>query len=94
MGYIQSFNFKTSNNNFFRRCKVIYLETSRLQLRDWEETDLEPFSGLNADEQVMRYFPKTLSTEETNGFYQSIIAEFKECGFGLYAVEVRKLKTL
>jgi ribosomal-protein-alanine N-acetyltransferase len=63
-----------------------------LQLRDWEETDLEPFSGLNADEQVMRYFPRTLSTEESNGFYQSIIAEFKECGFGLYAVEVKETK--
>lgn len=33
---------------------MIYIETSRLQLRDWEETDLEPFSQLNADEQVMK----------------------------------------
>lgn len=71
---------------------MIYLETSRLLLRDWEEADLEPFSRLNADEQVMRYFPKTLSPEETHGFYQSIVAEFKECGFGLYAVEVKERK--
>jgi RimJ/RimL family protein N-acetyltransferase len=69
---------------------MIYLETLRLQLRDWEETDLEPFVRLNADEQVMKYFPKTLSAEETAAFYQSIIAEFKECGFGLYAVEVKE----
>ncbi|MNC78785.1 hypothetical protein D3C75_1310840 [compost metagenome] len=61
---------------------MIYLETSRLQLRDWEETDLEPFSRLNADEEVMTYFPKTLSTEETNVFYKSIVTEFKECGLG------------
>jgi len=40
----------------------------------------------------MRYFPKTFSTEETNGFYQSILAEFKECGFGLYAVDVKETK--
>ncbi|AZS14350.1 GNAT family N-acetyltransferase [Paenibacillus lutimineralis] len=71
---------------------MIYLETSRLLLRDWEENDLVPFSRLNADEQVMKYFPKTLSTEETNGFYQSIIAELKECGFGFYAVEVKENK--
>ncbi|SEC75960.1 GNAT family N-acetyltransferase [Paenibacillus sp. GP183] len=71
---------------------MIYLETSRLQLRDWEETDLEPFSRLNADEKVMTYFPKTLSTEETNVFYKSIVSEFKECGFGLYAVEVKESK--
>ncbi len=71
---------------------MIYLETSRLRFRDWEETDLEPFSRLNADEEVMKYFTKTLSTEETNAFHQSIISEFKECGFGLYAVEIKENK--
>lgn len=71
---------------------MVYLETSRLRLRDWKETDLVPFGRLNADEQVMRYFPKTLSTEETHRFYQSIIAELKECGFGLYAVEAKENK--
>lgn len=71
---------------------MIYIETSRLQLRDWEAEDLEPFSQLNADEQVMRYFPKTLTSEETNAFYQRILVEFKEYGFGLYAVEVKETK--
>jgi RimJ/RimL family protein N-acetyltransferase len=71
---------------------MIYLETSRLRLRDWEDTDLEPFSALNADEEVMRYFPKTLSIEETNVLYQAILAEFKQYGFGLYAVEVKENK--
>ncbi|MUT64899.1 GNAT family N-acetyltransferase [Paenibacillus sp. NEAU-GSW1] len=71
---------------------MIYLETARLQLRDWEETDIEPFSRLNADEEVMKYFPKTLSTEETKVFYESIVSEFKECGFGLYAVEIKESK--
>jgi len=71
---------------------MIYLETSRLQLRDWEAEDLEPFSQLNADEQVMRYFPKTLTSEETNASYQRILVEFKEYGFGLYAVEVKETK--
>jgi RimJ/RimL family protein N-acetyltransferase len=69
---------------------MIYLETFRLRIRDWVETDLEPFSRLNADEEVMRYFPKTLSKEETLVFYHSILSEFKECGFGLYAVEVKE----
>ncbi|UGB28750.1 GNAT family N-acetyltransferase [Metabacillus sp. B2-18] len=66
---------------------MIYLETSRLQLRDWRETDLDPFIRLNSDEKVMMYFPKPLSSEETITFYKSIISEIKECGFGLYAVE-------
>lgn len=71
---------------------MIYLETSRLRLRDWEETDLYPFSQLNADEKVMMYFPKTLSSGETNAFYKTIISEIKECGFGLYAVEEKRNK--
>ncbi|MBM6996020.1 Acetyltransferase (GNAT) family protein [compost metagenome] len=69
---------------------MIYIETTRLQLRDWKESDLAPFRQLNADEQVMRYFPKTLSSEETNELYQSILSEFQAYGFGLYAVEVKE----
>ncbi|MFF2090039.1 GNAT family N-acetyltransferase [Paenibacillus sp. NPDC058174] len=71
---------------------MMYIETSRLLLREWEETDLESFYQLNADETVMTFFPKTLSMEETNLFYQSIVSEFKQCGFGLYAVEVKENK--
>ncbi|MBE1446725.1 GNAT family N-acetyltransferase [Paenibacillus sp. OAS669] len=71
---------------------MIYIETSRLLLRDWEETDLEPFRQLNADERVMRYFPKTMSADETDAFYTSILSEFEECGFGLYAVELKETK--
>ncbi|MCC2686683.1 MAG: family N-acetyltransferase [Paenibacillaceae bacterium] len=71
---------------------MIYLETPRLRLRDWEDEDLEPFSRLNADEQVMRYFPKTLSWEETAASYKAFISEFRECGFGFYAVEIKESK--
>lgn len=69
---------------------MIYFETARLRLRDWEEGDLAPFCRLNADEQVMRYFPKTLSAEETALLYTTIKAEFAENGFGFYAVEVKE----
>ncbi|SFT15330.1 GNAT family N-acetyltransferase [Paenibacillus sp. BC26] len=69
---------------------MIYLETARLRLRDWEEADLAPFAEMNADEEVMRYFPKPLSADETKVFYNNIVSEFAECGFGLYAVEVKE----
>jgi len=71
---------------------MIYIETSRLRLRDWEAADLEPFCQLNADKQVMRYFPKTLSIEETTAVYHAFVSELKECGFGFYAVEVKETK--
>lgn len=71
---------------------MIYIETKRLQLRDWKDTDLDPFRRLNADNKVMTYFPKSLSSKETNAFYKSIFAEIRERGFGLYAVEEKKNK--
>lgn len=69
---------------------MIYIETPRLRLRDWQEADFEPFSQMNADEEVMKFFPKTLSKQESDAFAQAIIAEIKEFGFGLYAVEVKE----
>ena len=33
------------------------LETDRLVMRQWSESDLRPFARLNADPEVMEYFP-------------------------------------
>ncbi|MBT2694067.1 GNAT family N-acetyltransferase [Bacillus sp. ISL-55] len=71
---------------------MIYLETSRLLLRDWSAADLKPFCLMNADQDVMNYFPDVLTCAETEAFYQAILAEFKEYGFGLYAVEEKRTK--
>lgn len=69
---------------------MIYMETPRLKLRDWMESDLESFRRLNADVEVMRYFPSVLSSEGTDVFYEAILSEFQECGYGFYAVEVKE----
>ena len=65
----------------------VHIETRRLLLREWEPTDLEPFAALNADPRVMEFFPSRLSAEQTRQFYERIVGEFAECGFGLYAVQ-------
>jgi len=70
--------------------RMIYLETPRLLLRGWKESDVEPFAKINEDPQVMRYFPKTLSRAESHQMYQKIESEFRECGNGLYAVEKKE----
>lgn len=64
-----------------------YIETERLTLRDWQETDVSPFTEINRDSRVMEYFLKELTPEETLDFYHRITDEFATCGFGLYAVE-------
>lgn len=69
---------------------MIYLETQRLILRDWTEQDLAEFRLMNKDSRVMRYFPKTLTHEETDSLYEKIQEEFRDYGFGLYAVETKE----
>lgn len=66
---------------------MIYIETPRLLLRDWKEKDIEPFAMMNCDPEVMRYFLKPLSANESLEFYNRIKQEFIESGYGLYAIE-------
>jgi RimJ/RimL family protein N-acetyltransferase len=42
---------------------------------------------MNADPQVMRYFPSTLTTEETDALLERVGLHFERHGFGLWAVE-------
>ncbi|MCA9016129.1 MAG: GNAT family N-acetyltransferase [Planctomycetaceae bacterium] len=66
------------------------METSRLILRQWRESDLDPFAKLNADPQVMQYFPATLSYEQSVQMVERIKIHFDEYGFGLWAVELKE----
>jgi RimJ/RimL family protein N-acetyltransferase len=63
------------------------LRTERLLLRGWRESDLRPFAALNADPEVMRYFPARLSREESDAMVARVSASLAERGWGLWAVE-------
>ncbi len=67
-----------------------YIETDRLILRSWKMSDSDVFAEMNSNDNVMKYFPKPLSVEESNGFVDRINSEFEETGFGLYAVEIKE----
>ena len=67
----------------------IFIETERLILRHWKEEDRKPFAKINGNPNVMKYFPSTLSTEESSAFVDRINSEFEETGYGLYAVETK-----
>ncbi|MGC4035978.1 MAG: GNAT family N-acetyltransferase [Chitinophagaceae bacterium] len=67
--------------------KVENIKTNRLILRSWTEDDIKSFAEMNLDTDVMKYFPKTLSYDETVESVQRIIKHFDNYGFGLYAVE-------
>jgi RimJ/RimL family protein N-acetyltransferase len=62
--------------------------TERLLLRQWRPSDRAPFAALNADPEVMRHFPSTLTREQSDAMVDRIVEWWTIEGFGLYAVEV------
>lgn len=60
-------------------------ETTRLILRQWQESDIAPFAEMNSDKEVMKYFPKTLTFDETLEMYKR--CQDNQNGFGFYPVE-------
>jgi len=67
---------------------VSELTTGRLKLRQWRDADLAPFAALNADPEVMRYFPSTLAQEQSDEFAGYVYETIERQGWGLWAVEV------
>lgn len=65
------------------------IETERLILRPWQDTDYAPFAALNADPEVMRHFPKRLTRDESDALVDRIRARMAERGWGSFAVEVK-----
>jgi RimJ/RimL family protein N-acetyltransferase len=66
----------------------VELRTERLVLRRWRDSDRGPFARMNADPEVMRFFPAPLSRTASDAFVDSIEGHFAELGFGLWAAEV------
>ena len=70
------------------------LETERLLLRRWQDSDREPFAAMNADPRVMEFFPGTLTREESDRLIDDIESHFDNRGFGLFAAELKAERTL
>lgn len=70
--------------------RPVRLETPRLILRQWQTRDFEAFADLNADPEVMRYFPATLSKNESDLLAHRFQDSITECGWGFWAVELKE----
>ena len=68
---------------------TIQLQTPRLILRQWQDSDTAPFIQMCADDEVMRYFPKKLDTVEATAFIERIKTEIEKRSWGLFAVELK-----
>ena len=65
------------------------ITTERLVLRQWKPSDLAPWIALNADPEVMRYFPAVQTPEESEAMMGRNQVYIDQHGFGLWAVERR-----
>ncbi len=64
------------------------LETPRLRLRGLVEADREPFAEMNADAQVMRYFPAPWDRALSDTWFNRIAEHWSERNIGAWAVEI------
>jgi len=64
------------------------VRTERLLMRRWRDSDRAPFAALNADPEVMRYFPELQGRAESDRSVDRFEQRFEEQGFGIWALEV------
>lgn len=65
------------------------IETERLHLRQWQASDFAFFAEINADPEVMKYFPKLLSTVVSNAIAHKCQQLIIDKGWGLWAVSLK-----
>jgi RimJ/RimL family protein N-acetyltransferase len=68
---------------------LIEHESERLRLVAWHERHVAPFAAMNADPEVMRYFPDTLTEAETRAGVEIWRSQFEENGWSNWAVEIK-----
>ena len=66
---------------------IIEIETERLRLRQWKKADLPAFAKLNADSEVMKYYPALLNKQESDDMALRFEALIAYCGWGFWVVE-------
>jgi RimJ/RimL family protein N-acetyltransferase len=69
--------------------RAIELQTPRLRLRQWRESDREPFAAMNVDSVVMEFFPTLQSRASSDATIDAWQAQLLERGWSNWAVDVR-----
>ncbi|WP_201550120.1 GNAT family N-acetyltransferase [Psychrobacter fjordensis] len=66
------------------------IETERLYLRQWRASDFAIFAQMNADLEVMKYFPKPLSPKVSDLIANKCSQLIKDKGWGFWAVSLKE----
>jgi RimJ/RimL family protein N-acetyltransferase len=73
--------------------ELLQLETPRLTLRRWQESDRVPFAAMNADPVVMHFFAAPLTPEESDEAIARYNAGFARDGFSCFVAVLRETDT-
>ncbi len=65
------------------------LETARLTLRPWRDSDLEPWIAMGADPGVMEFFPSPYDREQASALAGRMRERLTEDGYGWWIVDVK-----
>lgn len=66
------------------------LETDRLILRQWKESDYLAFIKMGLDPEVMKYFPNLLTRDESLQFINKVKEIIDKNQWGFWAVELKQ----
>ncbi|HBF28601.1 GNAT family N-acetyltransferase [Rhizobium sp.] len=69
---------------------MIILETDRLILRNWKDTDRDLFREINRDPKVMEFFAFRRSYEEADAMMERIKQLIADTGFCFYAMALKE----
>jgi RimJ/RimL family protein N-acetyltransferase len=65
------------------------IETPRLKLRQWQQSDYATFAAMNADPVVMEFFPRLLTRSQSDALVEKVRGLIADRGWGFWAVEVK-----
>ena len=68
---------------------AIYLETARLILRDWQDSDADTYVQMNLNPAVRRYFPGLQTREESLAAIERFQNGIRTRGYGFFAVALK-----
>ena len=68
---------------------MFIIETQRLIIRSWKESDFSALAEMNSDPRVMEFFPSLLSQAESRLFLDQILQNHQKNGFTYWPIELK-----
>jgi RimJ/RimL family protein N-acetyltransferase len=66
------------------------INTERLIMRGWRESDLAPWAAMNADPEVRQFLGPVLTFQQSSAWVLNFQDDLDRYGYGFWAVEVRE----